>query len=109
MEGRSWTICRGFVARIPSAPTMANGGGKNLSVCDHYGPNQERRTLRCKTCKTRFSEPHRSKETGDSRDITKAHIAVGCQRSVLYCERADVSRFSSEKDSFLPAQSIVLA
>ena len=55
MEGRSWTICRGFVARISNAPTTENGG-KNLSVCDHYGPDKGRRMLRCKTCKTRFSE-----------------------------------------------------
>ena len=31
-------------------------GGKNLSVCDHYGPNKKRRMLRCQTCKVRFSE-----------------------------------------------------
>ena len=31
-------------------------GGENLSVCDHYGPNKQRRMLRCRTCKARFSE-----------------------------------------------------
>jgi LacI family transcriptional regulator len=28
----------------------------NLTVCDRYGPNRERRLLRCATCKERFSE-----------------------------------------------------
>ncbi len=28
MEGGSWTICRGSVARIPSAPTAGNAGVK---------------------------------------------------------------------------------
>ena len=31
-------------------------GGENLSVCDRYGPNRQRRMLYCKTCKARFSE-----------------------------------------------------
>jgi hypothetical protein len=37
------------------------------------------------------------------------HTTDGCDYNhypLLYCERADVSRFSNEKDSFLPAQSI---
>jgi LacI family transcriptional regulator len=28
----------------------------NLSVCDRYGPNKQRRMLYCATCKARFSE-----------------------------------------------------
>ena len=31
-------------------------GVGNLSVCDHYGPNKQRRLLYCSTCKARFSE-----------------------------------------------------
>jgi transposase-like protein len=31
-------------------------GAGNLSVCHHYGPNQQRRMLYCSTCKARFSE-----------------------------------------------------
>jgi hypothetical protein len=31
-------------------------GGENLSVCDRYGLNKQRRMLRCRTCKARFSE-----------------------------------------------------
>jgi len=31
-------------------------GVGNLSVCDHYGPNKQRRMLYCATCKARCSE-----------------------------------------------------
>ena len=31
-------------------------GGENLSVCARYGPNKQKRMLRCRTCKARFSE-----------------------------------------------------
>ena len=31
-------------------------GAENLSVCDHYGPNKQRRMLCCRTCGIRFSE-----------------------------------------------------
>ena len=31
-------------------------GAGNLSVCDRYGANKERRLLYCATCKARFSE-----------------------------------------------------
>lgn len=37
-------------------PDYGKRGGENLSVCDHYGPDKQRRMLRCKTCKARFSE-----------------------------------------------------
>ena len=29
---------------------------KNLTVCHRYGPDKAKRMLRCRTCKTRFSE-----------------------------------------------------
>jgi len=45
-----------FCCQNTECPNHGKRGGKNLSVCDHYGPNNERRMLRCKTCKTRFSE-----------------------------------------------------
>jgi len=45
-----------FCCQNTECPNYGKRGGKNLSVCDHYGPNQGRRMLRCKTCKTRFSE-----------------------------------------------------
>ena len=45
-----------FCCQNSECPDYGKRGGENLSVCDHYGPNQQRRMLRCKTCKTRFSE-----------------------------------------------------
>ena len=45
-----------FCCQNTECPNYGKRGGENLSVCDHYGPNQQRRMLRCKTCKTRFSE-----------------------------------------------------
>jgi transposase-like protein len=45
-----------FCCQNNECPDYGKRGGENLSVCDRYGPNQQRRMLRCKTCKTRFSE-----------------------------------------------------
>jgi transposase-like protein len=45
-----------FCCQNSECPDYGKRGGENLSVCDHYGPNHQRRMLRCKTCKTRFSE-----------------------------------------------------
>lgn len=45
-----------FCCQNIECPNYGKRGGKNLSVCDHYGPDKGRRMLRCKTCKTRFSE-----------------------------------------------------
>lgn len=45
-----------FCCQNSKCPDYGKRGGGNLSVCDHYGPNKQRRVLRCATCKTRFSE-----------------------------------------------------
>lgn len=45
-----------FCCQNSECPDCGRRGGENLSVCDHYGPNKQRRMLRCRTCKTRFSE-----------------------------------------------------
>ena len=45
-----------FCCQNSKCPDYGKRGRGNLSVCDHYGPNQERRMLRCVTCKARFSE-----------------------------------------------------
>ena len=45
-----------FCCQNIECPNYGKRGDKNLSVCDHYGPDKGRRMLRCKTCKTRFSE-----------------------------------------------------
>jgi LacI family transcriptional regulator len=55
----------------------------NLSVCDRYGPNKERRMLYCATCKARFSERKGTPLFGarlPEKDIVSllAHIGEGC-------------------------------
>ena len=58
-------------------------GAGNLSVCDHYGPNKQRRLLYCSTCKARFSErkgtPLFRAQLPEDRIVSVlAHIAEGC-------------------------------
>ena len=58
-------------------------GGENLSVCGHYGPNKQRRMLRCRTCKARFSERKGTPLFGANLPEEKVlamleHIAEGC-------------------------------
>lgn len=55
----------------------------NLTVCDRYGPNHQRRMLRCATCKARFSERKGTPFFGarlQEREIVSvlAHIDEGC-------------------------------
>jgi transposase-like protein len=45
-----------FCRQNPECPDYRKRGGENLSVCGRYGPNHQRRMLRCRTCKARFSE-----------------------------------------------------
>ncbi len=55
----------------------------NLSVCARYGPDNKRRMLRCRTCKTRFSERKgtpffRSSLPDETVVSVMSHIAEGC-------------------------------
>ena len=55
----------------------------NLSVCDRYGPNKQRRMLYCATCKARFSERKGTPLFGarlPEKEIVSllAHIDEGC-------------------------------
>ena len=45
-----------FCCQNSECPDYGQRGRGNLSVCDHYGPNKRRRMLRCRTCRSRFSE-----------------------------------------------------
>ena len=45
-----------FCCQNSECPDYGKRGGENLSVCGRYGPNKQRRMLRCRTCKARFSE-----------------------------------------------------
>jgi transposase-like protein len=44
-----------FCCLNPACPDSGRRGHGNLTVSDRYGPHQ-RRLLRCRTCKARFSE-----------------------------------------------------
>jgi transposase-like protein len=65
-----------FCCQNTECPNHGKRGGKNLSVCDHYGPNQERRMLRCKTCKTRFSERRGTVFFGSPLPEEKVHCVL---------------------------------
>lgn len=58
-------------------------GAGNLSVTSRYGLNKQRRMLRCRTCKTRFSERKGTlffdSRLPDEKAVTLLeHIAEGC-------------------------------
>jgi len=45
-----------FCCQNPKCADFGRRGVGNLSVTDHYGPQDARRMLRCATCEARFSE-----------------------------------------------------
>jgi hypothetical protein len=45
-----------FCCLNPACADLGKRGHGNLTVTARYGPNKARRMLRCRTCKTRFSE-----------------------------------------------------
>ena len=45
-----------FCCLNSKCPDYGKRGVGNLTVCDHYGRNHQRRLLYCRTCKARFSE-----------------------------------------------------
>ncbi len=45
-----------FCCQNPECADYGKRGVGNLSVTDHYGPQDARRMLRCATCEARFSE-----------------------------------------------------
>ena len=45
-----------FCCLNSDCPDCGKRAAENLSVCDRYGPNDQRRLLYCRTCRTRFSE-----------------------------------------------------
>jgi len=54
---------------------IGQGGHGNLTVTARYGPNKTRRMLRCRTCKTRFSE-RKGTPLFDTRLPTEKVVAV---------------------------------
>ena len=46
----------GFCCLNPACHDLGKRGHGNLTITMRYGPDKSRRMLRCRTCKTRFSE-----------------------------------------------------
>ena len=72
-----------FCCQNSKCPDYGKRRVANLSVCDHYGPNKQRRMLRCRTCKTRFSERKGTPLFGANLPEEKVvvvlgHVAEGC-------------------------------
>jgi len=72
-----------FCCQNSECPDYGKRGGENLSVCGHYGPNEQWRMLRCRTCKARFSERKGTPLFGSALPEEKVrsileHIAEGC-------------------------------
>ncbi|SIN79426.1 transcriptional regulator, AraC family [Singulisphaera sp. GP187] len=58
-------------------PDYSKTGVGNLSITSRYGPDQERRMLRCRTCKTRFSERKGTPLFGAHLDSPTAESVLG--------------------------------
>ena len=72
-----------FCCQNADCPDYGLRGAANLTVCDRYGPDGARRLLRCRTCKTRFSERKGTPFFGSrlpEADIVSVldHIREGC-------------------------------
>ena len=72
-----------FCCQNPPCPDYGKRAAGNLSVCDHYGPQKQRRMLYCATCKARFSERKGTPFFGarlPEKEIVSvlAHIVEGC-------------------------------
>src|SRR5262245_8927007 len=75
-----------FCCQNPDCPDYGRRGHGNLTVPMRYGP-QQRRLLRCKTCKARFSERKGTPLFGtplpeDQVVAVLRHLAEGCYASV---------------------------
>jgi transposase-like protein len=113
---------RAFCCQNPTCPDYGRRGQGNLTVPMRYGP-QQRRLLRCKTCKARFSERKGTPLFGAQLPEDKAvavlqHIAegVGVRKTarlvgvnnntvVRYCRRAGehARQLHDELVAFSPA------
>jgi hypothetical protein len=72
-----------FCCQNPTCLDYGKRGAGNLTVCGRYGPNRERRMLRCTSCKARFSERKGTPFFGarlPEKDIVSVldHIREGC-------------------------------
>ena len=93
----------GFCCQHCECPDYGKRGEKNLTVCDRYGPDKQRRMLRCATCKARFSERKgtvffRSSLPEEKIESLLAHVAEGCgvrkTSRLIDVNRNTVSRYA---------------
>ena len=73
----------GFCCQNSRCPDHGQRAAGNLTETGRYGPGKSRRMLRCRTCKSRFSERKgtplfRSHLTKEKAADLLAHIAEGC-------------------------------
>ena len=80
-----------FCCQNSKCPDYGQRDANNLTVCNRYGENQ-RRMLRCRTCKDRFSERKGTVFWGAQLTEEKVvevlkHVAEGaaCERQVAWC------------------------
>jgi transposase-like protein len=72
-----------FCCQNPRCSDFGKRGQGNLRICMRYGPEKQRRMLRCKTCRTRFSErkgtPLFDTRLPEAKVISiLAHLVEGC-------------------------------
>lgn len=72
-----------FCCQNPECRDYGKRDAGNLSVCDRYGPDKQRRMLYCASCKVRFSERKGTPFFGarlSEQEIVAlvAHLAEGC-------------------------------
>lgn len=72
-----------FCCQNDECPDYGKRGAGNLTVCDRYGPNKERRMLYCASCKARCSERKgtplfRARLPEKEIVAVLAHIEEGC-------------------------------
>jgi transposase-like protein len=72
-----------FCCQNADCPDYGKRNAGNLTVCDRYGPNRERRMLYCATCKARCSERKgtpffRAQLTDEAIVSVLDHIREGC-------------------------------
>jgi LacI family transcriptional regulator len=72
-----------FCCLNSDCPEHGRRGAENLTVTSRYGSHKERRMLRCRVCKVRFSERKRTPYFGSRLPPEKFasvldHIAEGC-------------------------------
>lgn len=92
-----------FCCQNSKCPDYGQRDAKNLTVCNRYGEHQ-RRMLRCRTCKDRFSERKGTVFFGAQLPEEKVvellkHVTEGCgvrqTGRLVHVHRKTVSRYSA--------------